>query len=96
MTNFDENMVFFQKVDKEFEQIILKSFKGLMIDGQGNSGPNFHATISKRNIFFNTTDYFYNGKLDFFHLTSIDNLLSILNARAFRLYNLNSSKDPSE
>ncbi len=96
MANFNDDIKFFHQVDKEFEQIILKYFNGLMIDGQGNSGPNFHATISPKNRFFETTDYFFTGKLEFFHLTSIENLLSILNSRAFRFYNLNSSKDAEE
>lgn len=50
----------------------------------------------KKNRHFINSDYYYKGKLEFFHLTSIDNLWSILNSRTFRMYNLHSSKDESE
>jgi hypothetical protein len=96
MSQFEDDILHFQKIDKEFEEIILKSFRGLFLDGQGNSGPYFHAYISSKNQFFENTDYFYHEELDFFHLTSLENLLSILNSRSFRLYNLNSSKDAEE
>lgn len=52
--------------------------------------------MHKENRHFIHSDYYYKGSLEFFHLTSINNLWSILNSRAFRLYNLNSSKDYEE
>lgn len=96
MTDFDDRMNYLHSIDKEFDEIILNSFKGLFIDGHGNGGPNFHARLANSNRLFENTDYFYNGQLEFIHLTTVPNLLSILNSRAFRFYNIHSSKDPDE
>lgn len=96
MTEFEKQMEVFHKIDKEFDEIIHNSFQGLFLDGHGNGGPNFHATITDHNKLFENTEYFYNGALEFVHLTSIPNLFSILNSRAFRLYNNHSSADPLE
>lgn len=67
-----------------------------MLNGWGQSGPNFHAYMHKENRYFLNSDYYYKKSLEFFHLTSINNLWSILNSRAFRLYNLHSSQDVEE
>ena len=91
-----EDIKQFTKIDREFDDIIVSVFKNLFLQGHGNLGDNFHADISKHNRDFTNTDYYYSGKLEFFHLTTIQNLLSILNERSFRLYSLHNSEDPDE
>jgi hypothetical protein len=86
----------FQKIDTLRNEAFHENFAGIALNGWGQSGPNFYAHLPKANCHFIKSDYYYKGKLEFFHLTSINNLWSILNSRAFRLYNLHSSKDESE
>jgi hypothetical protein len=96
MDDFEKKIEQMLKIDKEFDNIILGVFKSLFLQGHGNTGDNFHADITKHNKYFENTDYFYKGPLEFFHLTSTQNLLSILNERSFRLYSLHNSDDPNE
>lgn len=87
----------FRKMDEEFNEVIFNSFKGLMaIEGNGQSGPEFRAYMHKKNKFYLNTEYYYKEKKEFFHLTTINNLISILNSRTFRMYNLNAPNDPEE
>ena len=96
MDDLEKEFEYLIKIDEEFKNIILDHFNGLFIRGHSSSGMDFHAHIAKENRYFENTDYYYNGEDIFFHLTSIPNLLSILNSRSFRLYNLHSSNDPYE
>ncbi len=92
----EEELEYFHKIDEEFESIILKYFPGLFIESRGNSGPNFHASFHNNNRFFEKTEYFYNDDLEFIHFTKFPSLLSILNSRSIRMYNLHSSNDHQE
>lgn len=96
MRDFEKELEFMHRIDGLLKNAIEKNFKNLKFNGQGNSGPNFHAHISEKNSDFKETEYFYKGNCEFFHLTSISSLLSILNYSTFRFYNIHSSKDPQE
>jgi hypothetical protein len=52
MTDFEDRMNYLHSIDNEFDEILLNSFKGLFIDGHGNGGPNFHATLTKKKSIF--------------------------------------------
>lgn len=85
-------------LDEAYDQFRLsldKYFPNLF-RSTGYCGPNFHAELPNENKAFRDTPYFYKGELSFIHWTSIDNLLSIINNREFRLYNLHNSNDENE
>lgn len=96
MNDFEKEIEQYTKIDKEFDKIILGVFNDLFLQGHGNSNDNFYADISKYNRYFEGTDYYYKGNLEFFHLTSVKSLLSILNERSFRFYSLHNSEDTNE
>ncbi len=88
-------------VDKrrdKFAEIIEKHFPNLFEakERESYSGGMLTAELSESNEPFKNTPYFFNEEMSFVHWTSIENLLSIINYREIRLYNLNSSKDPLE
>lgn len=87
---------FMRETDEVLKAISRKAFKNAEFSSWGNTGMHFSASLSRNNRDYSTTEYFYNGEPIFFHLTSIHNLTSILNERAFRFYDLNSSADPDE
>ncbi|HWY36067.1 MAG TPA: DUF2971 domain-containing protein [Nitrosopumilaceae archaeon] len=80
----------------EFRQLLKKHFPELHFTHTGYVGSDFNAELPTENRMFANTSYFYKEELSFIHFTSIDNLLSILNNREIRLYNLHSSKDEEE
>ncbi|MCC5929077.1 MAG: DUF2971 domain-containing protein [Cyclobacteriaceae bacterium] len=94
--SFKNEIEYYRKIDREFDRVIHHCFPNTFVQGHANSGNRFQADITKYNQGFSETEYFYNGKLEFFHLTSIQNLLSILNERSFRFYNLHNSNDEKE
>jgi Protein of unknown function (DUF2971) len=96
MENPDPNLQIFQKFDELRNEALRENFNGVSINGWGQSGPDFYAYVPESNRNFQNSDYYYKDSLEFFHLTSIGNLWSVLNSRAFRLYNLHSSKDETE
>jgi hypothetical protein len=79
-----------------FKEVIKKNFPDLHFPHTGYSGGQFHAELATENKMFFNTPYFYKEELSFVHWTTIDKLLSILNNREFRLYNLHNSKDETE
>ena len=95
MEDLEAQLQIFRKIDLLHNEALFESFAGVF-NGWGQSGPDFYAHMHNENRYFEKSDYYYTGSLEFFHLTSIDNLWSILNSRSFRLYNLHSSKDPDE
>jgi len=84
------------KIRGEFLDIVNRNFPEHFLRGEGSSGPDFHAYFAKENLYFENTDYYYKGDLQFFHLTNYRSLFSILNSRTIRLYNLHKSNDPTE
>lgn len=80
----------------QFRQLLEKHFPDLHFTHTGYAGLDFHAELASENKMFVNTPYFYTDEMNFIHFTSIDNLLSILNNREIRLYNLHSSKDENE
>ena len=82
--------------DNEIQSIISKAFKGIGFSGGGNTGDEFRAYLSEYNKKFIDSDYFYKGETKFFHLSKLQNILSIINSKSIRFYDLNSSSDPNE
>lgn len=92
MTQFELNA----KITSEFLNILKTHLPEKLISRNGSIGPYFDAELTDENLHYKDTNYFYNGELKFVHWTSIQNLLSIINNREIRLYNLINSSDPSE
>lgn len=92
----DEQLELINKIEAEFKVIIQTAFPENFIRRWGSSGPRFDASFATENRYFKNTEYYYNESLQFFHLTSLQNLFSIINSRNIRLYNLHNSSDPEE
>jgi hypothetical protein len=86
----------YREIHFEFEQLIQAAFGGVRFEGGGSTDNHFRSYLSKRNKSYSSTEYFYKKELKFFHLTSLPNLMSIINSRCIRFYDLNSSTDPHE
>lgn len=87
---------YLDKLYDEFKSILKRHIPNLMIESCGYSGSNFDAKLSDKNKLFIGSDYFFNKGKKFVHWTSIQNLMSILNYREFRFYNLHNSSDEKE
>lgn len=96
MSDMERQLEFFHKIDALHLEAFQQCFKGLRFNGCGNTGLDFHSHLFTANSQFAQSDYFYTGPLEFVHLTSISNTLSILNGTSFRMYNLDSSDDEEE
>lgn len=94
--DYQEYIETFRKIDSEINTAFSKYFPHFSIRERGNSGPSFSFNLPDHNCHFENTDYFYKDELTFIHFTSINNLFSILNERAFRFYNLHNSEDSNE
>ena len=84
------------RIYKEFMSILKRHIPDSMIESSGYSAGSFSAKLSGKNKSFIGTDYFFDKGKKFVHWTSVQNLLSILNYREFRLYNLHNSSDENE
>ncbi len=85
-----------EKITLEFCNILRTHFPKQFITSFGSSGHSYHASLSDKNHDFKDSSYYYNRELKFVHWTSVNNLLSIINNREIRLYNLFNSSDPDE
>ena len=85
-----------EDVYTQFRALIQKHFPEFFFRHKGYTGFNFYADLASENKLFKDTPYFYKEELTFIHWTSINNLLSILNNREIRLYNLYNSEDEHE
>ncbi len=85
-----------EDIYNQFQQLLNKYFPDLSFRYMGYAGMNFHAILASENKMYRNTPYFYNGEFKFIHWTSVNNLLSILNNREIRLYNLYNSDDADE
>lgn len=83
-------------IDRELWAIGTETFKNAPFTGWSQSGRHYEAHLSRYNGDYVDSDYFHKGDKTFLHFTKIQFLISILNARAFRFYDLNSSTDSSE
>lgn len=81
---------------KEFQKIVQTHFPEFINPRSGYSGSNFDTEISIKNKDFINTPFFYNWNLKFVHFTNLFNLISILNSKSFRFYNLIHSEDEEE
>jgi len=92
----EEDLRVFQIIDQLHLRAFRNSFPGLPIRSWSQSGSDFELHVPKENEAFYDSEYYYKGELQFFHITPIRNLFSILNERAIRMYDLHSSADPEE
>lgn len=89
-------MEIIDKIGKEFKDTVYEHIPSKWISSNGSSGPSFHARLSELNSAYQDSEYFYNGQRSFVHWTSVQNLMSIINNRELRLYNLQKSSDEKE
>ena len=88
---------YLDKVSDEFMFILHRYIPKRMIFGNGYAGMSFHADLSNKNESFLESQYYYKGDRKFVHWTSsVQNLMSIINYRELRLYNLHNSSDADE
>jgi hypothetical protein len=87
---------YLDKISDEFMSILYKYIPNKMITGNGYSEMSFDARLSKFNNSYSDSQYFYKGNKKFIHWTTIQNLMSVINYREIRLYNLHNSSDADE
>lgn len=81
---------------QEFRALFSKHLPNLPISSTGYGGNEFHARLHDLNMAYTNTKYSYKGENRFIHWTGLKSLLSIINYREIRLYNLLNSKDDKE
>ena len=64
--------------------------------GSANEVNQAHYFIPSKNKYLKDSEYFYKGKLSFFHFTNLIAIQSIITDRSLRLYNLRNLNDPRE
>lgn len=89
---FDQDRI----VDGELEAIGTATFRNAPFTAWSQVGNHFESHLSRHHGHYKDSDYYFNGEMKFIHFTKIQFLFSILNSRAFRFYDLNSSTDPLE
>ena len=82
MEDQERQLATFQRIDALRNEAFYQNFAGIPLHGWGQSGPTFYAYLPKANRYFIDSNYYYRNKLEFFHLTSINNLWSILRSQA--------------
>lgn len=87
---------YLDKISDEFMSILRKYIPNKMITGNGYIDMSFDARLSKFNNSYSDSQYFYTGNKKFIHWTTIQNLMSVINYREIRLYNLHNSSDANE
>lgn len=87
---------YLDKISDEFMSILHKYIPNRMIVGNGYSEMSFNARLSNKNKAFSESQYYFNEDKRFIHWTSVQNLMSIINYREIRLYNLHNSSDSEE
>lgn len=93
----NEQLELINKIHEEWNKIINTHFPENFVQTSGSSGPHFHAEFSKSNQYYENSGYFYKDwKAQFFHITNLKALFSIVNHRNFRMYNLHNSNDERE
>lgn len=86
------------RVDRALDELseLVEKHLGFHVSGQSRRGASVEPMISKHNSDFEKAGYLYSGEMNFFHVTSVQNLFSILNSKTIRLYNLHNSSDQNE
>lgn len=88
-----------EELDKILKEYLKEVYSCLSINcftNYGYAGFHFHADLSEKNIDFTDSPYFYKDSKKFIHWTSVQNLMSIINNREIRFYNLHNSSDSEE
>lgn len=89
-------LTWFHEIDVCNEINIQEKFTGLPINGYGNSGPDFRTYLSNKNRDFSKTQYYYQKSKEFIHFTNIKNLMSLIDSKCIRMYNMINSMDEGE
>lgn len=87
---------YYDKLHDEFMSILNRHVPHSMIESSGYSNANFDAKLSDKNRAYIGTKYLFEKTKRFIHWTSVQNLMSILNYRELRMYNLHNSSDEKE
>jgi hypothetical protein len=87
---------YIESIRNVFMNEIYSCIPNKWISGNGSSGPVFEAYLSTKNKKYQNSQYYFDEKREFIHWTSVQNLLSIINQREIRFYNLQNSKDSEE
>jgi hypothetical protein len=86
-----------KEIYDEFKEIINRAFGIVKFEGGGNvNGEHYRLDLASCNFNYRDTEYYYAKPLQFFHLTGLGFLFSVLSSRAFRMYDLHSSADEQE
>ncbi|MFV2016171.1 MAG: hypothetical protein ACC656_12125, partial [Candidatus Heimdallarchaeota archaeon] len=85
-----------EKISKEFMTTIYSCIPDEWIPSHGYSGASFRAELNTENKVYKNSPYYFTGERKFIHWTSVPYLLSIINSREIRLYNLQNSTDSEE
>lgn len=80
----------------KYVDVISNDIPWQWIDNWGYSGSDMHAVLNQNNSAYEGGPYYYNDNLKFVHWTSLSSLMSIINSREIRFYNLNNSNDLAE
>jgi hypothetical protein len=90
------NKIELDRILNEFLKDVYSCIPEKCFSGAGYANFEFHTHLSKYNNDFKGSDYYYNGINKFVHWTSVKNLMSIINNKEIRLYNLHNSSDSTE
>lgn len=92
-----DELEYIEFISEKFSKCLNKYIERSWIRRSNSIGVNFQAHLAEENCSYANSKYYYNGEnLRFIHWTSVDNLLSIINHRQLRLYNLHNCKDRTE
>ncbi|MFH1119395.1 MAG: DUF2971 domain-containing protein [Bacteroidota bacterium] len=83
-------------ISNEFMNTINRYLPSNWISGNGSRGDIFDARLSAQNSAYESSEYFYEGEKKFVHWTTFQNLMSIINSRQIRFYNLQNPTDENE
>src|SRR5688572_15310888 len=91
-----DQYVYLEQIEKEFLGIIFKYLPRHWIKHGGYSAANFYAALGDDTATFAESKYMYSGTKKFIHWTSVNNLMSMINYREIRMYNVHNSSDETE
>lgn len=92
-------MVEFSALEKPYQQyqdLLNKYFPTMPFWNTGYAGNQFNGSLYEHNIAYKDSIYYYTGEKRFIHWTNLSSLLSMINSKEIRLYNLLNSNDERE
>ena len=84
------------RIINEFESEIRLILPKDWIKRPGLSGPEIYFELNELNSAYKDSEYYFGKERKFVHWTSVQNLMSIVNNREIRFYNLHNSDDGKE